>query len=272
MTGQSPLTDLTARTAYAGRQRPDAMFLHETAAAEVNDRIGLVNRPFTQMAIVTPFTDFWSSLWPTATIVADHDTLALAQGSYDLVVHAMGLHWANDPVGQLIQCKRALKPDGLFIGVCFGGQTLQELRACLAEAEIAQTGGLSPRIAPMGEVRDYGGLLQRAGFALPVGDTLSQTASYRDTYHLMRDLRAMGEGNAMTARLRHTTKRALFADADARYLAAYGDEAGRIPATFDLVFLTGWAPDASQPQALRPGSAQARLADALNVAETPLPD
>ncbi|KEJ96977.1 Methyltransferase domain-containing protein [Pseudosulfitobacter pseudonitzschiae] len=272
MNTHAPLTDTSALAAHRKRVRADAMFLHQTAREEIQDRLELVNRTFTQAAVVTGFPEMWRNLILGARIVSEGETLDLQPGTQDLVIHAMGLHWSNDPVGQLIQCQRALKPDGLFLGVCFGGQTLHELRACLAEAEVAQTGGLSPRIAPMGEVRDLGALLQRAGFALPVADVLTQRVEYKSPLHLMHDLRAMGETNALTGRLRKPTRKAVMMDAVARYQSAFGTDTGRIRTTFDLVFLAGWAPDPSQPKALRPGSAQQRLADALNVAERPLPD
>ncbi|OZA09475.1 MAG: SAM-dependent methyltransferase, partial [Rhodobacterales bacterium 17-64-5] len=184
---------------------------------------------------------------------------------------ALALHWANDPVGQLVQCRRALRPDGWFAGLMFAGQTLDELRACLAQAETEVTGGLSPRVLPMGEIRDLGGLLQRAGFALPVADSFTTTVRYRDAFHLMRDLRAMGEGNAMAARLRHPTRRAVFLRAAALYQQTYAGPDGLIPATFEMVVLTGWAPHDSQPKPLRPGSAAHRLSDVLSVPELKLP-
>lgn len=183
----------------------------------------------------------------------------------------MALHWANDPVGQIIQASRALKPDGLFQAVCLGGQTLHELRACLAQAESDVTGGLSPRIAPMGEIRDLGALLQRAGLALPVADSLPIKTSYRDVFHLMHDLRAFGETNALNTRLRRPTRRAVF-DRCAELYARNFSEDGKIIATFEFMFLSGWAPSADQPKPLRPGSAAARLADALKTKETPLRD
>jgi hypothetical protein len=174
-------------------------------------------------------------------------------------------------VGQLVQCRRALQPDGLFMGLMFGGQTLHELRACLAEAEAEVTGGLSPRVLPMGEIRDLGALLQRAGFALPVADSFTKTVLYRDAFHLMADLRAMGEGNALMARLRRPTRRAVLARAAALYQDRFAGADGRIPATFEIIALTGWAPHDSQQKPLRPGSATARLAEALHAAERPLP-
>jgi hypothetical protein len=164
-----------------------------------------------------------------------------------------------------------LKPDGWFMALMFGGQTLHELRACLAQAEAEVTGGLSPRILPMAEIRDLGGLLQRAGFALPVADTFSTQVRYRDVFHLMRDLRAMGEGNALAQRLRKPTRRAVFARAAQLYQEAFGGTDGLIPATFEIIVLTGWAPHDSQPKPLRPGSAATRLSDALSVPELKLP-
>lgn len=248
-----------------------ALFLHEDLRDEVNERLTEVNKAFMSVAIVTGFPDFWQAAFPNADIVADDEVLSLESGRYDLVIHAMALHWANDPVGQLIQCQRALQPDGLFLAALLGGQTLNELRACLAEAEAEVTGGLSPRVLPMAEIRDLGGLLQRAGFALPVADGFTRKAHYRDMAHLMQDLRAMGETNALAARLRHPTRRAVFTRAAERYAQSYGVEGGRIAATFEMIFLTGWAPHDSQQKPLRPGSATQRLADALNAPEITLP-
>ena len=241
--------------------------LHRIAADEIHDRLAEVNRAFTSEAVVTGFPDLWRELRPdAAVIVPDDDALALTPGAHDLVIHAMALHWADDPVGQIVQSARALRPDGLFIGVCFGADTLTELRAALTRAEAEVTGGLSPRVLPMGEIRDLGALLGRAGLALPVADLLRQTASYRNLAHLGQDLRAMGETNAMAARLRRPTRARVIAQAAEIYAADHRDrdDPSRIRATFDLVFLTGWAPSDNQPQPLRPGSAQMRLADALN--------
>lgn len=265
------LVDRDALSAHRARRRRSALFLHMAALDETQDRLSLVKKSFTDQAIVTGCPEIWSVPFPSARIVADSDTLALAPGAHDLVIHAMGLHWSNDPVGQLIQCRRALKPDGLLLAFCLGGQTLHELRSALGQAEAEITGGLSPRVAPMAEIRDLGGLLQRAGFALPVADSVCMTARYRDLTHLMHDLRSMGETNALAGRLRHPTRRAVFDRAAARY-AQYAGTDGLLPATFELICLTGWAPDAGQPQPLRPGSASARLADALGTDETKLPD
>ena len=272
MTPNTPLTDTHALALHRTRATPEGLFLQESAADEVKDRLSLVNRPFTRAAVVTPFPDLWRAHMPDARIVADEEVLALEPGTHDLVIHAMSLHWANDPVGQLIQCRRSLSADGLLIAATFGGPTLSELRSCLADAEIAQTGGLSPRVAPMGEIRDWGALLQRAGFALPVADSLTIPVEYRDAFHLMHDLRAMGEANAMAARERHGAQRQVMTEAARVYSNQFADADGRIPASFELIFLTGWAPDDSQPKPLRPGSATTRLADALGATEKPLKD
>lgn len=268
MQTQPLLTDRLALDRNRSRAlRAPALFLHEEAVIEVQERLIEVNRRFTSPAIVTPFADMWREVIPNARMVADTDVLDLAVGAHDLVIHALALHWANDPVGQLVQCRRALKPDGLFLGLLFGGQTLSQLRTSLAEAEVSLTGGLSPRVLPMGEIRDLGGLLQRAGFALPVADSVTRTVRYRDAFHLMADLRAMGEGNALQHRKRLPAHRTLFALAAQNYLTAFGDVDGLVPATFDMICLTGWAPDESQQKPLRPGSATHRLADLLSADE-----
>ena len=266
------LFDRTALRMYRRRANPDALFLHQAAVDDVQDRLDMVNNAFQSVAIVSPYPEIWRDQFPEPRIVPDDDTLDLDVDAFDLVIHSMCLHWANDPIGQLIQCCRALKPDGLCLVVLLGGQTLSELRAVLSEAETITTGGLSPRIAPMPEIRDLGGLLQRAGFALPVADNLSLTVQYQSLHHLMLDLRAMGETNALSQRLRRPTRRSLFDTAQDLYARHFPGPSGTICATFDMISLTGWAPDASQPQPLRPGSAKTRLADALNTRESPLSD
>ncbi|MGO4908240.1 methyltransferase domain-containing protein [Pseudorhodobacter sp. W20_MBD10_FR17] len=266
------LTDAQALTRNRARaMQAPALFLHEDLRDEIKERLTEVNKSFTSIAIVTGFPDFWREAFPTAQIVADDDVLALKPGAFDLVIHVMALHWANDPVGQLIQCRHALQPDGLLLAALLGGQTLHELRACLAEAESAVTGGISPRVLPMAEIRDLGGLLQRAGLALPVADSFIRKVHYRDALHLMQDLRAMGEGNALNDRLRRPTRRGVFTKTAELYAQNYAVTGGRVSATFDLVFLTGWAPHDSQQKPLRPGSAVNRLADALNAAEITVP-
>ena len=274
MTTPPPLTDRTALARNRARAAtlPDrALFLQQGVVDEVQERLTEVNRRFTDVAVVTGEPSLWQAALPGARMVADTPVLDLAPASQDLVIHALCLHWADDPVGQIVQCARALRPDGLFLAALFGGRTLHELRACLAEAEVAATGGLSPRVLPMGEIRDLGGLVQRAGLALPVADSGVRTVLYRDAWHLMADLRSMGEGNALHARQRRFTRAAVMTGAAARYAQAYAQADGKVRATFEIIFLTGWAPHADQQKPLRPGSAVQRLADALNARETPLP-
>jgi SAM-dependent methyltransferase len=244
------------------RARATAMFLREAVADEVQDRLREVNRRFTAPAVVTPFPQLWPGRLPGARLVPDEEVLDLSEEAHDLVVHDLCLHWAEDPVGQLVQCARALRPDGLLVATLFGGGTLAELRAALAEAEVEATGGLSPRVVPMGEIRDLGNLLGRVGLALPVADAIPYPVSYPDAFALLRDLRAMGEGNALKGRLRHVSRRAVLMGAMGRYPL----EEGRAVAHFEVVTLTGWKPAASQPKPLRPGSAVRRLADALDEA------
>ncbi len=208
-----------------------------------------------------------AALAPHPCIACDEEVLPFADASLDLVLSSFSLHWVNDLPGALIQIRRALKPDGLFLAAMAGGETLKELRWALTEAEIAGEGGLSPRLSPVVDVRDMGDLLGRAGFALPVADSETITVSYADPLRLMADLRGMGESNAVAERRRTPLRRATLIDAVARYRERYADADGRVPATFQIVYLTGWAPHAEQPKALRPGSGQTRLAEALGSVE-----
>lgn len=274
----------------------DADFLIARAAEGVADRLDDIKRDFPRAAIVgagggvfaeslrgragqgaliqtepaAPFAEMAAARAPEAeTMGGEEEELALPGDPYDLLVGGMTLHRVDDPVGLLTQMRLALKPDGLMIAAFFGGRTLHELRAAFAEAEAEIEGGVSPRVAPMGEVRDLGGLLQRAGFALPVADVDRFEVAYETPFHLMRDLRAMGEANPLTARRRTFTRRTTMLRMAEIYAAHFGRPDGRVTATFEIVFLTGWAPDESQQKPLRPGSAKARLADALGVEERP---
>ncbi|WP_375260332.1 methyltransferase domain-containing protein [Palleronia sp.] len=273
-TAPPQLTDRAALARNRARATQDALFLHEIAAEQLEDRLQMVKRSFQDVAIVTSQPDFWAARFPHATVVGDTPTLDLQPATHDLVLHAMALHWADDPVGQLAQARRALRPDGLVLSVSFGGRTLSELRAVLAEAESRILGGLSPRVAPMLEIRDAGALLQRAGLALPVADTEKLTVSYADALALMHELRQMGEANALAARDRRIPPRMLFAEAARLYHDRFpnADDPTRIHTTFEFIHLSGWAPDESQPQPLRPGSATTRLADALGTTEHPARD
>jgi len=201
--------------------------------------------------------------------VADEEMLPFADGSFDLVLSNLSLHWVNDLPGTLIQVLRVLKPDGLFLAAMLGGETLHELRVSLLEAEIELEGGASPRMSPLTDVRDAGGLLQRAGFSLPVVDRDEIMVTYPNALALMHDLRGMGETNAVHARRRGLCRRATMLRAIALYEERFANADGRIPATFQIVYLTGWTPHASQQQPLRPGTARLRLADALESEEIP---
>ncbi|MEQ9608741.1 MAG: methyltransferase domain-containing protein [Kiloniellaceae bacterium] len=201
------------------------------------------------------------------TLVADEEALPFAEGSLDLVLSVLSLHWVNDLPGTLLQIARALKPDGLFLAAMIGGDSLKELREALMQAEIEVEGGVSPRVSPFADLRDLGGLLQRAGFALPVADVDSLTVTYASALALMHDLRGMGESGTDRNRRRGMSRRETLLRAAAIYQETHADAAGRIPATFEILYLTGWAPHASQPQALRPGSAQTRLATVLDSTE-----
>lgn len=195
-------------------------------------------------------------------VVADEELLPFADRSFDLIVSILSLHWVNDLPGTLIQINRCLSPDGLFLAALFGGGTLLQLREAMAAAELAGEGGIRPRVSPFADVRDCGNLLQRAGFALPVADSESVTVMYRDPFKLLKDLRGMGEANAVAEQARHFTRRSTLLDAVSR-LAANHENAEAIPVTFDIVFLSGWAPDASQPKPLARGSGRVPLTEAL---------
>ena len=202
-----------------------------------------------------------------ARVVLDEEALPFGDDSLNLIVSGLGLHWVNDLPGTLVQIRRALKPDGLFIGSLFGGETLKELRACLMEAEIEVRGGYGPRIAPFAESPDLIELIRRVGFAMPVVDADKVTVSYDHPLILMRELRAMGEGNIMHMRPRKGLKRAIISRTSELYFERFADAEGRITATFEIITLSGWKPHESQQKPLRPGSAKVRLADALGVKE-----
>jgi NADH dehydrogenase [ubiquinone] 1 alpha subcomplex assembly factor 5 len=203
-------------------------------------------------------------------LVCDEEALPFAPASFDLAVSAGSLHWVNDLPGCLVQLRAILKPDGFFIATLVGGDSLHELRGCLLQAEADILEGARPRVSPMVDVRDAGALLQRAGFAMPVAEVDRVTASYADPLMLLHELRAMGESSALsdTAPLR----RDVLLRACALYRAGHSDADGRVRATFAFITMAGWAPAPDQPKPLRPGSAKARLADALGTRETSLRD
>ena len=208
-----------------------------------------------------------AALCPGPSLVCDEDLLPLKDASLNLIVSGLALHRVNDLPGALIQIRRALKPDGLFIAALLGARALLELRQALLEAEAETEGGASPRVSPFADVRDYGALLQRAGFALPVADAETLTVVYSSPRELMREVRALGGGNVLLARSKSPLSRKTLARAEAIYRERHATADGRVSATFEIVYLSGWAPDPSQQKPLRPGSAAHRLAEALHTTE-----
>jgi SAM-dependent methyltransferase len=261
------------RSGFAG-------FLVERATDDLIERLGAVLRKFDHLLdLGTPISvasDRLKASGLAANIVwagqagdirLDEEVLPFASESFDLAVSLLALQGVNDLPGTLVQLRRALKPDGLFIGCLLGRQSLQELRQAFLEAETEIEGGASPRVAPFADVRDMGSLLQRAGFALPVTDSEIVTVRYGDMFGLMRDLRAMGWTNTLMDRRKTPLKRAVLLRAADIYATRFADADGRVRATFELVWLSGWAPHESQQKPLAPGSARTRLADALGVTE-----
>ena len=264
---------------------PGSDFLLARTTEDLADRLSLVKRRFALAAdIGTPGPHAAEALARSAQVdqvhsaradgrslgrgaflgaVADLERLPVAEGRLDLVVSLLALQTVNDLPGALIQIGRALAPDGLLLAALLGGETLTELRQSLTIAESEVLGGASPRVAPFVEVRSLGALLQRAGFALPVVDLDRTTVRYGDMLGLMRDLRSFGAANALHARSRTPLRREVLARAAAAYSDRFADPDGRIRATFDTLWISGWAPHESQPKPLKPGSATTRLADAL---------
>lgn len=204
-------------------------------------------------------------------IQADEEFFPFFAESFDLIISNLNLHTTNDLPGTLIQLKSALKADGLFIATILGGETLHELRDCMNKIELDKTGGLSPHVAPFADMPQMGNLMQRAGFTLPVIDSEKITVTYDNALKLMQDLRNMGEGNALMERKKNFSTYDYFGRVAQDYAARYSESDGRIVATFEVIFLLGWAPHESQQKPLRPGSAKSRLSDALNSKEEKLP-
>ena len=275
------------------RSRGPAMFLLEHVAADLAERLAAVLRRFdVAVDLGTPSDALRRALAENDTIAtliaaepaaaaldgayprvaADEEALPFADGSLDLVVSALALQWVNDLPGALIQIRRALKPDGLLLAAMLGGDSLMELREAFASAESEMEGGLSPRVAPFADLRELGALMQRAGFALPVVDSDRLTVRYDSAFALMRDLRAMGATNVLAERRRTPLKRATLMRMAAIYAERFSDADNRVRATFEIAWLSGWSPHASQQKPLKPGSAAQRLADALGAKEIPAGD
>lgn len=262
------LTEVTTRLV----DRLDDVKREFQRALDIGAHVGMLRdkiekRPGMEIVFASDLSPAMARGLGGAALAADDEALPFAEGAFDLIVSALSLHWVNDLPGALIQIRRALRPDGLFLAALLGGDTLIELRAVLVEAEADVDGGASPRVSPFLDVREGGALLQRTGFALPVADTDTITVTWPDALALMRDLRGMGEANAVIERKKGFTRRETLFNAAARYQERYGDAEGRIPATFQVIYLTGWAPHVNQQQALQPGAATSRLADALDVTE-----
>jgi SAM-dependent methyltransferase len=264
-------------------------FLLEWVSDDIADRLSVIKRDFSRIVNLGAHTGvlgrmlrarFPSSLVVDADaspemlahcgsprVVVDEEALPFADGALDLVVSGLSLQFVNDLPGALVQIRRSLRPDGLFIGAMLGGSTLRELREALTEAELDVAGGVSPRVAPFADVRDVGALLQRAGFALPVTDADVINVTYATPFDLLRDLRGMGAANALVDRRKHGATRALFMRAAEIYEDRFSNPDGRVRATFEIITMTAWSPDEGQQKPLRPGSAVSRLADALGTAE-----
>src|ERR1700722_14305352 len=295
MSGPPRLFDrelLRRRLARAARGYASANFLKQRAAEDIVQRLEAVRRDFpvaidlgardgsfakalaksdagakVGVLFQTDLAEAMLAGRPGQRLVVDEERLPFAPESLDLVVSSLALHWTNDFVGALIQIREALKPDGLFLGAILGGATLIELRGALMTAELELLGGSGPRVSPFADAYDAAGLLQRAGFALPVADVDRVTVRYDHIFTLMADLRAMGETSTLVEGARRPLKRRVLARAAEVYADKFADADGRVVATFEILTLTGWAPHASQQQPLRPGSAKMRLADALQVRE-----
>ncbi len=280
---------LRARRARFAHEIGAREFLIAHVAQEITERIGLMLRNFPraldlgayhgllgrtvralpsvgEMIYAESVFDY-ASRCPGPSVVCDEDVLPFKDGSFNLIASGLALHRVNDLPGSLIQIRRALQPDGLFMGACLGAGALLELRECLIEAEGKIAGGASPRIAPFGDVRSYGALLQRAGLALPVADAENLRVVYDSPRDLMREIRALGGGNVLMARSKTPLPRRTLLRAEEIYRTRHGTPDGKITATFQFVYMSAWGPDAGQQQPLRPGSARTRLADALKTEE-----
>ncbi len=276
--------DRAAYRVRRGRAKGEA-FLAAIAGEHLSERLGAINRCFASaldlgsrqisFEILRHGAQSWVRAAPVAlnsetrALVADEEALPFADARFDLVTSVLSLHAVNDLPGALVQIRRVLKPDGLFLAAMFGGETLTELRQAFTTAEAEMSGGVSPRVAPFADVRELGGLLQRAGFTLPVADVERTTVRYRDLGTLFSDLRALGETNSLAGRKTSLLSRRVLGAVTKDYSSDFADPDGRLRATFDIAYLTGWAPHESQQRPLKPGSAKARLADALGTVERP---
>jgi SAM-dependent methyltransferase len=263
---------LIAHVASEIKERVEIMLREFPRALDLGAYHGLLGRtvaalPSVGEMIYAESAFAYAKLCPRPALVCDEDLLPFKDASFNLIVSGLALHRVNDLPGSLIQIRRALAPDGLFMAAALGARALIELRQALLEAEGEIEGGASPRVSPFGDVREYGALLQRAGFALPVADAEVLKVVYPSPRELMHEVRALGGGNVLTARSKAPFHRCTLERAEAIYCARHGTSDGKVTATFEFVFMSGWAPDPSQQKPLKPGSAAQRLADALHTEE-----
>jgi SAM-dependent methyltransferase len=268
---------LIARVAGEIAERVEIMLREFPRALDLGAYHGLLGRtvgalPSVGEMVYAESVFDYAAMCPRPALVCDEDLLPFKDASFNLIVSGLALHRVNDLPGSLIQIRRALVPDGLFMAAALGAGALTELRQALLEAEGETHGGASPRVSPFADVRAYGALLQRAGFALPVADAEDLTVVYPSPRALMHEVRALGGGNVLTARSRAPLSRRTLARAEHIYNARHATPDGKVSATFQFVFMSGWAPDPNQQKPLRPGSAQHRLADALGTEERPAGD
>ncbi len=262
---------LAERCAQDIGQRLTAINKSFPVVVNLSDLKGVMNDEITSLResryISTSETVEMQSQIRCPKLVADDELIPFGMESVDLFISILTFQHVNDLPGVLIQLRRALRPDGLLLAAMFGGETLTELRDALGQAEVEIRRGISPRVFPFVDVRDAGGLLQRAGFALPVVDSDVVTVTYRSLIDLMHDLRGMGQSNILLDRSKRPLSKSIVARAEDIYRRAHADENGKLKATFEILYLTGWAPHESQQKPMRPGTAKARLADALRTKE-----
>ncbi len=276
------ITSFRQRALAQGKDGADFLLAH--VAKEMADRLSFIDRTFERTAVTSGNQAFLDTAFLAGTrhegtafidegpnrddwISTSEESLPSSLTNLDLAMSFLTLHETDDTPGALVQIRKSLKPDGLFMGVMPAGDTLHELRECLLAAEVEMTGGASPRVYPFADVRAAGSLLQRAGFALPVVDSETLTVRYKDMFALMRDLRGMGASNALSARTKVPASRELFLRANSIYSERHAAPDGRIQATFTFVWMSGWAPSENQQKPAKRGSANASLADVLNTIE-----
>jgi SAM-dependent methyltransferase len=290
VTDVSPrLFDTSLARARLARAAPQSLaFLADAVVNEIGERIDLVVRHFKstvvhrigaeataqRLALTARFGNVLvAGAHPSSPgdLMFDPEALPFAPNSLDCMVSLLTLQGVNDLPGALIQMRRALRPDGLLLACLFAATTLGELRSAWLEAESHAAGGVSPRVSPFADLRELGALLQRAGFALPVADSDRTIVRYPDALSLMREIKLLGFGNCLVGRSRRLVTRKLLLDAATAYERDFSDADGKVRATVEVAWLTAWSPHESQQQPLKPGSAKARLADALNTTEKRLP-